>query len=88
MADALCFARWLLILRITILPYSADDGTKVTRKSYRPGKEGADVILFVIEGGGHTRPGQKPPVGFIGKSTKDISANDLIWEFFERHPME
>ena len=67
---------------------SADDGTKVKRKSYRPGKEGADVILFVIEGGGHTWPGQEPPVGFIGKSTKDISANDLMWEFFERHPMK
>ena len=26
--------------------------------------------------------------GFIGKSAKNISANDLIWEFFEKHPME
>jgi len=73
---------------ISTLPDSADDGTTVERKTYRPGKEGADVILFVIEGGGHTWPGQEPPVGFIGKSTKDISANDLIWEFFQRHPME
>lgn len=73
---------------VTKLPDTADDGTKVKRKTYRPDKEGADVILFVIEGGGHTWPGQEPPVGFIGKSTKDISANDLIWEFFQRHPME
>ena len=27
-------------------------------------------------------------LGFIGKSTKNISANDLIWEFFEKHPMK
>ncbi|MEI8372252.1 MAG: hypothetical protein WCJ35_05370 [Planctomycetota bacterium] len=33
-------------------------------------------------------PGQQPPVDFIGKSTKNISANDLIWEFFEKHPMK
>ena len=46
------------------------------------------MVLFVIEGGGHTWPGKQPPVGFIGKSTKNISANDLIWEFFEKHPMK
>ena len=33
-------------------------------------------------------PGQQPPVSFIGRSTKNISANDLIWEFFEKHPMK
>jgi hypothetical protein len=27
----------------------------------------------------------EPPVRFIGKSTKDISANDMIWAFFQRH---
>ena len=63
---------------ITKLPNTADDETTVTRKSYSPGKEGAEVVLFVIEGGGHTWPRQEPPVGFIGKSTKDISANDSI----------
>ena len=73
---------------ITRLPDTVDDETTVTRKSYQPGKEGAEVVLFVIEGGGHTWPGLEPPVGFIGKSTKDISANDLIWEFFQRHPMK
>ena len=41
----------------------------------------------MIEEGGHTWPGQKPPVGFIGKLVKNISANDLMWEFFEKHPM-
>ena len=45
-------------------------------------------MLIEIEGGGHTWPGQKPLVGFIGKSTLDISANDLIWEFFQKHPMK
>jgi len=43
------------------------------------------VILVEIDGGGHTWPGRDPPVRFIGKSTKDISANDMIWEFFQRH---
>ena len=70
------------------LPDKAGDGTSVTKKTYGPGKDGADVVLVAIEGGGHAWPGQQPPVDFIGKSTKNISANDLIWEFFEKHPMK
>ena len=61
------------------------DEIKVTRTSYSGGKDGSEVILVVIEEGGHTWPGQKPPVGFIGKSAKNISANDLMWEFFQKH---
>ena len=70
------------------LPAKADDGTAVIKKTYGLGKDGADVVLFIIEGGGHTWPGQQPPVEFIGKSTKNISANDHIWAFFEKHPMK
>lgn len=70
------------------LPDKAGDGTSVTKKTYGPGKRGSEVVLFVIQGGGHTWPGQQPPVSFIGKSTKNISANDLIWEFFQKHPMK
>lgn len=61
---------------------------QVTRKTYGGGMEGAEVVLIVVEEGGHTWPGQQPPVGFIGKSTKDLSANDLMWEFFQKHPMK
>lgn len=63
----------------------AGDETTVTRKTYRNGKNGAEVVLVVVEGGGHTWPGRPPPVSFIGKSSKTVSANDLIWEFFEKH---
>jgi len=61
---------------------------KVTRKTYGGGKEGAEVVLIVIEEGGHTWPGEKPPLGFIGKSVKNISANDLMWEFFQKHNLK
>lgn len=61
---------------------------KVTRTTYGGGKDGSEVVLITIEDGGHTWPGQQPPVGFIGKSVKDISANDIIWEFFQKHPMK
>jgi len=63
------------------------DSMKVTRTTYDQGKNGSEVVLVLIEGGGHTWPGQQPPVGFIGKSTKTISANDLIWDFFKKHKL-
>ncbi len=72
---------------VVIEPDRADDGTRVVRSTYGPGKEGAEVVLFKIEGGGHTWPGQKTPLTFLGNSTLDISANDLMWEFFTRHPL-
>jgi polyhydroxybutyrate depolymerase len=64
------------------------DEMKVTRSCYGGGKDGCEVVLIAIEGGGHTWPGQQPPVRLLGKSVKAISANDLIWDFFERHPMK
>jgi polyhydroxybutyrate depolymerase len=70
------------------LPDRADDGMTVTRKTYGPGKDGTEVVLIEIAGGGHTWPGQEPRVRFLGPCTKDISANDLMWEFFQKHPMK
>lgn len=70
------------------LPDTADDGTTVKKEVYGPGKEGVEVVLYTIDGGGHTWPGRGWPVPRLGKTTQDISANDLIWEFFQNHPMK
>ena len=64
------------------------DEMKVTRTTYGGGKDGAEVVLIVIEDGGHTWPDQEPPVGFIGKSAKNVSANHLMWEFFQKHKLK
>ena len=63
------------------------DELKVTRATYGGGKNGAEVILVTIEGGGHTWPGMTPPANFLGKSALNVSANDLIWEFFQKHKL-
>jgi polyhydroxybutyrate depolymerase len=68
-----------------ILPDKAKDGTSVTRATYAGGKEGAEVVLMTIEGGGHTWPGREPLLKMLGTSTRNIVANEMIWEFFERH---
>lgn len=56
-----------------------------TRKTDCKGKDGSEVVLVVIEGGGHTWPGMKPPASFMGKSAMNVSANDLMWDFFKKH---
>lgn len=42
--------------------------------------------MMAIEGGGHTWPGKKPSSAILGESALNISANDLMWEFFQKHP--
>ncbi len=69
------------------LPDHFEDGTTVRLTTYGPGRQRAEVVLVDIRGGGHTWPGQQPAVPLIGKSTREISANALIWEFFQKHPL-
>ncbi|MFM8252863.1 MAG: PQQ-binding-like beta-propeller repeat protein [Planctomycetota bacterium] len=69
------------------LPTAIDD-FGVTRKTYSQGKNDSEVVLVVIDGGGHTWPGRTPMVNFLGRSVSKLSANDLIWDFFQRHPFK
>jgi len=64
-----------------------NDGTKVRRIIYSGGPEGTEVIQYAIEGGGHTWPAgsSKLPEQVIGKTSQEINANDVIWNFFKKH---
>jgi polyhydroxybutyrate depolymerase len=64
-----------------------DDGTTVTWESCAGGRDGTEVVLYAIEGGGHTWPGgyQYLPEFLIGKTCMDIKACEIIWDFFARH---
>jgi polyhydroxybutyrate depolymerase len=70
------------------VPDREKDGTRITKKTYSPGKDGSEVVLVVIEGAGHTWPGRTPTLSFLGRSTRNISANEMMWEFFQKHPMK
>jgi polyhydroxybutyrate depolymerase len=59
------------------------DGTKVKRETYGSG----DVVLYVIEGGGHTWPGAlqlNSLTELCGATSQDIDASELMWDFFQR----
>lgn len=66
----------------------AKDGTTIRRSTYGSGKDGAEVVLVEIRGGGHTWPGARIQPRYLGKATQNVSANDLMWEFFQQHPMK
>lgn len=70
---------------ITKLPVRNEDGTSVTRTTYRGGRDGAEVVLYTITGGGHTWPGRETMFKVLGPTTKNVVANDVMWEFFQRH---
>lgn len=59
----------------------------VKRKVYDCPK-GADVVLYTIEGGGHTWPGSQLAPAFLGLSTKTFSANEVMWDFFRGHALK
>ncbi len=65
------------------------DGMRVRREAHGPCRDGTEVILYAIEGGGHTWPGgqQYLPAWIVGRTSKDIDANEVIWNFFKRHAL-
>lgn len=63
------------------------DDTRVKKLVYADGSHGTEVVLYRIEGGGHTWPGglQYLPKRIIGNLSRDIDATEIIWEFFKQH---
>ena len=62
--------------------------TDVTRRSYSKCANDAAVVLYTIEGGGHTWPGGAPlPEWFVGHTSNSIDASSVMWTFFSAHPL-
>ncbi|MDO8039079.1 PHB depolymerase family esterase [Janthinobacterium sp. SUN137] len=68
-----------------LLPGPAGDATQVSW--LEQGAAGVSVALITVKEGGHTWPGSDAfNVGLpIGKTTRAIDANEVMWEFFSRH---
>jgi polyhydroxybutyrate depolymerase len=66
------------------------DSTRVRTETYGGCQNGVEVVLYAVEGGGHTWPGGLPysPESIIGRTCRDFNASEVIWQFFKEHPME
>jgi polyhydroxybutyrate depolymerase len=64
-----------------------DDGMRIRTEVFGNGKNETEVILYAIEGGGHTWPGGYQYLGkrIIGNTSRDINACEVIWDFFKKH---
>ncbi len=73
---------------VSFEPDRADDGTRVRREAYTACRDNANVVLYVIEGGGHAWPGGSKIVQLEGirkNISQDIDASSVIWEFFQEY---
>lgn len=82
------------------LPAEFDDGTRIRRETWSGSAH--EVVLYAIEGGGHAwpnRPPTKPGGGLLdaakhkalatmlGRTTKNLDANQTMWVHFQRHSL-
>ena len=64
---------------------TSPDG-RSTRQTYSGGRDGTEVTLWTTQGGGHEWPGWTPAQASPQRARSDISATNLIWQFFAAHP--
>jgi len=58
----------------------------ITKRVYAAANGSAEVVFYLIAGGGHAWPGGKQMLSILDKPTMEISATQLIWQFFAAHP--
>lgn len=58
----------------------------VDRLAYTHCADNADVVLYTVNGGGHAWPGGMAlPKWWVGQTTNEINATQLMWAFFAQH---
>jgi polyhydroxybutyrate depolymerase len=62
------------------------DGTTASKTVYS-GEDGVEVVLYAVEGGGHTWPGSYSTAS-LGRTSMDFNASEVIWQFFKEHPIK
>jgi polyhydroxybutyrate depolymerase len=70
----------------TAVSDSVSDGTRLRRLDYPACAGNREVVLYTIEGGGHTWPGGPEASRRVGRVSREINATRVIWDFFQRHP--
>jgi polyhydroxybutyrate depolymerase len=71
---------------VSDLPDIANDGTTIKQRIYGGGRNGSEVVSYVVLNGGHTWPQgfQYLNEAIIGKTSQDMNATEAIWNFFKK----
>ena len=81
-------AKWARRNRCGATPVESVVAPDVTRVEYTHCADDAAVVLYTIQGGGHTWPGGKPmPEWIVGPTSNSIDATSQMWTFFREHPL-
>lgn len=66
------------------------DGTRVQKTLYSQCNRGVQVLLYTVEGGGHTMPdgSQYLPSFIVGRVSHDLDGAQAIWDFFQAAPLK
>ena len=81
-------ANWARRNRCGSTPTDSVVASDVTRREYTHCADDAAVVLYTIQGGGHTWPGGKPlPEWFVGSTSRSVDASSEMWAFFHAHPL-
>jgi len=79
-------ARWAERNKCAPVPVDTTIASDVERREYCDCANAAGVVLYTIEGGGHTWPGGPPfPEWLLGKTTQNVDATREMWAFFSQH---
>ncbi|MFC1408437.1 RICIN domain-containing protein [Streptacidiphilus sp. N1-12] len=77
---------WAGLDGCTTGPATTQVSAHVSDTVYSGCRDGAEVRLYTISNGGHTWP-DSPQDNGNGTVTHEISADTLMWQFFQAHPL-
>ncbi|MDP3509690.1 MAG: PHB depolymerase family esterase [Candidatus Melainabacteria bacterium] len=81
--------KWLSAIGSTSTPAKVSDVNGVRTETYGTDLNGTGVAYITVAELGHTWAGGKSllPEHMVGKTSNKINATDVIWTFFQQHPM-
>lgn len=85
-ADSLMHG-WAERLGCNIGPDTFYNDSAALRQTWKRADDSCEVVFWTTEDGGHSWPGGYPYEPWADIPSDDISANDLMWEFFKAHPI-
>jgi polyhydroxybutyrate depolymerase len=81
-------ANWAERNRCAPKPVESMVASDVIRREYTSCADRAAVVLYTVNGAGHTWPGGKPlPEWLAGTTSQSVDATSLMWDFFREHQL-